>query len=264
MKEPKKISVKELWAAVDFALAAKSIDDPYKSMIHDRLFVFSGSADSVIVSGVVKKNVEFYNHYVLEENVKTVFDFPAQHAYPTTDYGVDCLTLAEPYIASCGIDLSFQYMTWLYQDLNDPVDAIADNFHSFDQSSFSLLPSAVSGLAHRGYVYVPTGCKDRATQCRLMIHFHGCHQGPEEVCSEYAENVEINEVAEANNIIVLYPQARSVLLSPKNCFDWWGYTGAGYATKLGPQIRAIHSMSNALQGISTPEDEELVVLTQED
>lgn len=32
------------------------------------------------------------------------------------------------------------------------------------------------------------------------------------------------EVAEVNNIIVLFPQAIAQILSnPNACFDWWGY-----------------------------------------
>ena len=35
-----------------------------------------------------------------------------------------------------------------------------------------------------------------------------------------------NEVADLNNIVILYPQAKrgSIPYNPNGCFDWWGYT----------------------------------------
>jgi poly(3-hydroxybutyrate) depolymerase len=57
----------------------------------------------------------------------------------------------------------------------------------------------------------------------------------------------LNEVAEVNNLIILYPQAiKSPLdpFNPKGCFDWWGYTGVDYASKLGPQMSTVDAMRN--------------------
>jgi len=72
----------------------------------------------------------------------------------------------------------------------------------------------------------------------------------------------LNEIAEANDIIVLYPQAKASSFSPSNpngCFDWWGYTtnsflstGVKYATKAGPQMAAVAEMISTLAG--TPFD----------
>ena len=60
-----------------------------------------------------------------------------------------------------------------------------------------------------------------------------------------------NAWADANNIIVLYPQAKASLLLPINpnaCWDWWGYIAYddGYITKAGLQIAAIKAMLDAL------------------
>ena len=50
------------------------------------------------------------------------------------------------------------------------------------------------------------------------------------------------EWADSNNLIVLYPQAESTALNPFGCWDWWGYTGDGYATRTGTQMTAIRAM----------------------
>jgi poly(3-hydroxybutyrate) depolymerase len=64
-----------------------------------------------------------------------------------------------------------------------------------------------------------------------------------------------NEVAELNNIIVLYPQTHPTDLGPDiffppwnlhGCYDFWGYTGHDYAFKTGPQMAAIKAMIDRL------------------
>ena len=39
-----------------------------------------------------------------------------------------------------------------------------------------------------------------------------------------------NEVADLNDIIILYPQAISSLYNLNGCWDWFGYTGLSYGT----------------------------------
>ena len=42
-----------------------------------------------------------------------------------------------------------------------------------------------------------------------------------------------NEVADLNDIIILYPQAvkAEIPVNPDGCWDWWGYTGITYGNK---------------------------------
>lgn len=59
----------------------------------------------------------------------------------------------------------------------------------------------------------------------------------------------LNEIAEANNLIILYPQASVSKIypyNPKGCWDWWGYDDIQvtpvtywYGTKQGRQIKTI-------------------------
>jgi len=58
-----------------------------------------------------------------------------------------------------------------------------------------------------------------------------------------------NEWAETNGLVVLYPQSKSSRVAPMNplgCWDWWGYTGEGYATRDGAQIKAVAAMVDRL------------------
>jgi len=41
---------------------------------------------------------------------------------------------------------------------------------------------------------------------------------------KFARHTGYNEVAELNNIILIYPQATAIVDNPLGCWDWWGYT----------------------------------------
>ena len=103
------------------------------------------------------------------------------------------------------------------------------------------------------FVYVPSACRSGET-CRLHVALHGCNQGREVIGEDYARLAGFNGWAEANNIVVLYPQAATVPSpwynwfagNPNGCWDWWGYTGADYLGRNAPQPSAIARMAAAL------------------
>ncbi len=58
---------------------------------------------------------------------------------------------------------------------------------------------------------------------------------------EYALNAGYLETAEANNIIVLFPQIKSSISDQYGCYDFYGYTGSDYGRFLimnGPRRTA--------------------------
>lgn len=59
----------------------------------------------------------------------------------------------------------------------------------------------------------------------MHVALHGCIQQREEIGDVYARNAGYLETAELNNIVVLFPQTISQLVTgnPNGCFDWWGY-----------------------------------------
>ena len=107
------------------------------------------------------------------------------------------------------------------------------------------------GLADEGYVYIPAACKVDAT-CRIHVAFHGCLQNHDTVGDEFVKHTGFARWADANGIVVLFPQVASGNLSnPQGCWDWWGYTGSDYLTHDAPQIEAIYSMLEKLAGSRT-------------
>jgi poly(3-hydroxybutyrate) depolymerase len=103
-------------------------------------------------------------------------------------------------------------------------------------------------LHHTGFAYVPASCAAREA-CRVHIVFHGCKQTPEDIRDQYVTRTGYNRWADSNNIVVLYPQTRHELPANANgCWDWFGYTGAAYATKAGPQMAVVRAMLGRLAG----------------
>ena len=78
-----------------------------------------------------------------------------------------------------------------------------------------------------GFIYVPEQCRSTEA-CKLLVALHGCVQGKYKIGYSFIKNSGFNQVADANNIIVIYPQAKSNLLNPNGCWDWWGYTDTNF------------------------------------
>jgi len=61
---------------------------------------------------------------------------------------------------------------------------------------------------------------------------------------------------ERRRVIALYPQVKKTdgLFNdnPQGCWDWWGYTGAGWYDTRGIRLRAIVAMVNRLK-LPSPE-----------
>ena len=132
--------------------------------------------------------------------------------------------------------------------LRAPVAAVMANLFKFDQKEFFNLnrPSSAS-MDDIGFVYIPTECKDPTRLCKLHIALHGCQQGFYKISDTFVKNTQYLEVAEANAIIIVFPQVVSTALSnPNGCFDWWGYNDANYETKDGAQMAAIMDMAKKL------------------
>lgn len=239
--------------------STKTVDSP-EFLSSDRVFLFSGKNDSVVVQGVMKKLETFYGRLVLEPgNVMTEFDVEAEHAFPTNNFGNSCGYLGEPYVNNCDFDAAYKILKHLVfhnETMKPRTQFNESNLIEFDQSKYvpiGTLPREIS-LDKTGYAYVPTKCRksnsasddnnnDDSDEClNLHIVFHGCLQGREKIDMEFVRNAGYNEYAESNSIIIVYPQVISTLLNPKGCFDWWGYTGPEYASKLGPQLKFISSI----------------------
>ena len=235
----------ELVAAARRAAAAGSIDAPANLAAH-RVFILRGSHDDQVARPVTDALAEFYRAFVPAANLRYVTDVPVAHGVPTAATGAACGTTAAPYLNACGYDGVGQMLAFLYGGPLAPPAQPGAGPQRFDQRRYD----AAGSLAATGYLYLPAACA-RGTPCRLHLALHGCRQGADFVGEAFARDAGYNGWAEANRIVVLYPQLAASWLAPLNpqgCWDWWGYTGADYATRNGAQVRALRAMLQALAG----------------
>ncbi|KAL4439544.1 hypothetical protein ABPG74_003946 [Tetrahymena malaccensis] len=255
MNIPTGINVNTLVTKSKNQSTTKAID-PVSNLQGKNIFLYSGSKDTVVKQGVVKAAQKFFE--LLGANVSTKYDIASEHSYVTPNNGKACSFLGTPYINHCDYDTARVSLETAYGTINDAVPAVSANLIKFSQDSYV---SSGMSMNSNGYVYVPTSCKNGA-QCRIHVSFHGCQQTLEDVGTQYVTLTGLNEYAESNNIIVLYPQAKKSQLMPSNpngCFDWWGYTDTlptslKYATKEGKQMKAIYTMITDLASGSKAEE----------
>ena len=232
------LDVAPLIEATRAAANAGTIDQVV-SLADDRVWLFHGKADPVVSAAVTGALASFYADFVPQEAIAFVDDIPVTHGWPTRDQGVACDEMGGDFINACDYDAAGEILQHLYGPLNPPATAREDGLQALDQAS--VVPDGGS-FAESGFAYVPESCSDDVGECRLHIAFHGCRQGKEFIEDRFARMSGLNEWAEGNRIIVLYPQVNKSMMNPQGCWDWWGYTGADYDQRSGKQVAGVAAL----------------------
>lgn len=224
--------------------------DSLENLTRARIYVFSGTKDTVVYPSAVDATVRFFRLAgVTENNLRYDKSVPAGHALITRGYGNDCSANEAPYISHCAVrglpyDQAGIILEHIYGELVPPAKTPRSSVQAFDQSVYA---AKESGLADTGYVYIPKICHYR-NGCRVHVVFHGCRQSASVIADKFYADTGYNPWADTNRIIVLYPQiARDT--QPNGCWDWIGYTGPDYANRKGLQMQAVRRMVERLQAM---------------
>ncbi|MGE5266620.1 MAG: poly(3-hydroxybutyrate) depolymerase [Deltaproteobacteria bacterium] len=224
--------------------AEKGEIDPVADAVSDRVYIFSGTNDTIVQPAIVASAVEYYQRLgVPDANIRFVSDIPAGHGFVTEAAGEACAASREPFIVDCDYDQAKNLLTHLLGPLAEPAPAPAGTFIVFDQTPFTG-GSLQSGMAEEGVVYVPDVC--RAGGCRVHVAYHGCAQNRETVGDAFVKETGFQRYADTNRLVILFPQTVASLDNPQACWDWWGFTGADFLTRQAPQIRAVAAMLERL------------------
>jgi poly(3-hydroxybutyrate) depolymerase len=217
--------------------AREKLIDPTSNLARARVWLFSGTRDTTVEPEVVEALAGFYA--LFKAKFVLVKDKPAGHAMVTENAGNACDATKAPFINDCDYDAAGELLRHLLGSLAPAVPKPAGRLLAFDQREFGDV-YAIS-MADAGYAYVPQACDKQP--CKVHVAFHGCRQGVEAVGERFVRDAGYNRWADANRLIVLYPQVIARYAwwtwNPRGCWDWWGYTGQRYATKEAPQIRAV-------------------------
>ena len=232
-------------------LAAQGRIGPLDGVAADRIYLFHGRADDT-VAGVTMDALRqtYVSLGAPEQAISYSASVEAGHGFVTEQGTITCAETRPDFLIDCDIDQAGDILGWLYGDLSEPVTPREDGLLTFEQSLYS---EGAAGMDDQAFVYVPAACAT-GQMCRLHIALHGCKQGREIIGEDYARLTGYNRWAEANNIVVLYPQAVKVPSpwynwfagNPNGCWDWWGYSGSDYLSQSAPQPSAIARMADAL------------------
>ena len=215
---------------------------PLNNMKDAKVWLFHGTQDTRVVAKVSALLFEQYKLWTDTQNITYINDKPMAHVFPTKEEGVDCMKSESPFIGNCDYDAAGALLSHLIADVSPPDESLSGKIHSIDQQK--IAGSNAKTLANEGFVYVPESCA-QGEPCRAHISFHGCNQYADAVGDAYTTQTGLNEWADDNNIVVLYPQTKKSLfmpLNPQGCWDWWGYASSDYANRDGAQITAVKEL----------------------
>lgn len=225
-------------------LAGSGAIDPLEGVAKQKVFVYTGTKDTVILPPSADKLAEFYRALgVADDALRLEKTLAAGHGFPTRAKGVDCGKSMPPWLNKCGFDGAGEILRHLLGKLAPRGKMVAASLRAFSQAGFG---DEKTPLHKEGWVYVPAACA-KGEACRLHVALHGCLMSPDFIQDKFVKDAGYNEWAETNRIVVLYPQsAKLAPLNPYACWDWFGFTGPGYVEKTGAQMSAIRKMIEAL------------------
>lgn len=231
--------------------------DPPSALRDDRAWLLSGSEDRTVERAVVDALAGFYEAQLAPGALRYVQLPGAGHAMISVAAPQPnaCASSESPFINRCGdFDAAGELLGHLLGPLAPRAAQASGTLVTFEQRPFTGVAPIDLSMAEHGYAYVPAACRDGG--CRVHLALHGCRQSEADIGRRFVDGAGYNEWADANRLIVLYPQATPRhglawgswrwIYNPRGCWDWWGYTGADYATRSGAQIRALRAMLGRL------------------
>lgn len=249
------------WAAVT-GFARDRVIDPVSNIARQRVYLFTGSNDHVVVPAMMRALRDFYAlARVPTFSLAFVDRLPASHAFVSATVGGRCEEETSIYVVQCAedgrrYDQPYEILHHIYRLQHAPAAALSARPIAFDQR---LYGSGLAAMANTGYAYVPEACR-RTPGCRVHVVFHGCVQSVESLGGSdviYAQ-LGYNRWADTNRIILLYPQVDKPpswggmpltwQANPYGCWDWWGYSQwFGFQLRYGLQIDTVRRMVARLE-----------------
>lgn len=221
---------------------------PLEHLENAKVWLFHGTLDQRVIAPVTNALATQLQRLAPTMDITFIDDMPANHGFPTKGNGSECGISEAPFIADCDFNGAEHMMSTLVTSSQPSAKQASGQLYTFSQQDLSQ--SELPGMADDGYLYVPATCQQGQT-CKVHISLHGCNQFAEadNIGKAYVTLTGLNEWADNNKTVVLYPQTKAsniMPFNPQGCWDWWGYTGEEYATQGGQQIRAIMAMLNNL------------------
>jgi hypothetical protein len=215
---------------------------PLAAIRRQRVYLFTGGADETVRSSIVRAAADFYRGLGLPSaNIRFDERADAGHAFLTEDGPLSCGVTRPPYVEDCDYDQAGAILAHLLGTL-EPASAPAGQWRRFRQHPDA--PASAS-FAPEGSLYIPPDCAPRGG-CRVHVVFHGCRQNTEAVGTAFTRGSGFDRWADANRLILLFPEVTVSTLNPRGCWDWWGYASRDFLSRDAPQIKAVRRMLDRL------------------
>ncbi|QNI04499.1 alpha/beta fold hydrolase [Halomonas sp. SH5A2] len=227
---------------------------PRETLSQLRVFLWHGEDDDVVDPDLGELLAAQWQRWLANaEQLRAVWREEIGHGWPISlDDDApppqalgDCQQGGGSYLLACDDDVAGEMLRFLYPEREEN-DAGQGQLSAFDQSDF-----AVTGMADSGFVYIPDGCEGGG--CQVTLALHGCQMNEDAIGDTFVRHSGLNEWAALHQQIVLYPQAKSSMMNPQGCWDWWGYAerssllAPSHDTREGVQAKALVAMLERLQ-----------------
>lgn len=237
------LPVDQLTEKITQDFAAGLLADP-ENLADDRVYLFHGTLDTKVSSLVHDATATLYTDFIDAGQIRQVNEIAAGHVFPAMEADHNCTELVPPFVGDCDYDGAGELLSWLYPDLTTPGSAVETEL------SESTVPGASDAdLMETAYLFVPPACEAGGQSCPLHLVLHGCAQSAETIGTDFIKQSGYLPWAEANHIVLAFPQVEKSLIAPINphgCWDWWGYTGDDYANRNGKQMMALSKWIEAI------------------
>lgn len=252
----------------------RMIDDPV-NLKTSRVFLFSGKLDFVVLPNVMRALERQLLHFIPKENIASSYGTWASHVW-SVDHGDKCpcgtcawqqassvLTSSDLCcnINNCAFDLSGAMLRHLYgpDAAIKPRVPVRHSLRWIDTWPYwpaEAGPTNQSTMLRWAPAYVPAACVGLAQvdKCRVHVNYHGCTSKPLNSTDAgwyerliWVQSIDLNQYAEANDIIVIYPQAAGSVDIGEGCFNWASYEDDPlFDTRLGVQLNTVVNLLDDL------------------
>ncbi|GHE21022.1 poly(3-hydroxybutyrate) depolymerase [Halomonas urumqiensis] len=222
-----------------------------------RLFIWHGGEDEVMAPGLSEALAEQFRGWLADPDDQLLLlkSEEVGHGWPiglrakpvpATELA-DCHVGEGSHLLACDLDIAGQALEFVHGELEPPADEASGRLISFDQGEVA----DAKGLADSGYLYIPEVCDEGG--CGLTMALHGCGMGAEQIDDTFVRYNGLNEWADTNRRVVIYPQVETSMANPQGCFDWWGYAESTWQldplhdSRQGTQVSALMAMLERLE-----------------
>lgn len=235
------LPVEQFVEEIGTAVSAGQLGDS-SQLADDKVWVFHGTLDTVVATEQSDALVQLYGALTDESQIKYVNNVVATHTFPTLLNGNACDVVASPFVSACNYDAAGESLQFLYGGLESPAENVAT-----DLIEVALPNAGQAGLLESAYVFIPEFCRGEAANCRAQMVLHGCNQSSAQIGTSFIMQSDYLGWAEANHLVLAFPQVAVAASNPYACWDWWGYSGADYRWREGKQMKVLADWMLALE-----------------